>query len=257
MLRVALLLVVVLVAGLSQTPAPAQAPAPQSGYTLVGSFPHDSEAFTQGLEFKGTRFFETTGLEGRSSLRRVDLETGTVQQMVELGDEHFGEGMTIFDGRLFWITWQSETAFVYDPVTFERLRRYTYAGEGWGLTHNRRNLVMSNGSDKLVFRNPTTFKIRRRVNVHDNGEPVDNLNELEWVNGEVLANVWRTARIARIDPTDGRIVGWIDLDALRDAENAESPEADVLNGIAYMKKQDRLFVTGKFWRHVYEIELTD
>lgn len=255
MTRIALVIAAALVGGLTGF-APAQVQQ-GSGYVLVDSFPHDPEAFTQGLEFKGTRFFETTGLEGRSSLRKVDLQTGEVQRRTDLADEYFGEGMTIFDGRLFWITWTSEKAFVYDPQTFERLRRYTYSGEGWGLTHNRRNLIMSNGSDELVFRNPSTFKVRRRVKVHDGGEPIDRLNELEWVNGEILANVWRTALIARIDPSDGSVLGWINIDALRDAERAENTDSDVANGIAYMKTQDRLFVTGKFWSHVYEIELTD
>jgi glutamine cyclotransferase len=228
----------------------------QDGYELVATHPHDSEAFTQGLEFRGRRLFETTGLNGRSSLRRVELATGEVLRRKDLPERYFGEGMTIFDDRLYWLTWQSQVAFEFEPSTFKRVGRSVYGGEGWGLTHNGRRLIMSNGSNRLVFRHPRTFEVTRRVRVKNNGEPVDRLNELEWVSGEVLANVWQTARIARIDPSTGRVNGWINVQALWDREQTEG-DPDVPNGIAYMKEADRLFVTGKFWRHVYEIELTE
>ena len=234
--------------------APGQLPTQQGDYTVVASYPHDPEAFTQGLEFKGTRLFETTGLEGRSTLRRVALESGTVKRKVALSDEHFGEGMTIFGRRLFWITWQTHKAFVYEPRTFRRTTNFTYPGEGWGLTHNGRALVMSDGSSELVFRDPKDFSVRRRITVKDSGEPIDRLNELEWVEGEVFANVWQTNRIARIDPSSGNVTGWIDISALQETEEA-SGDPDVPNGIAYIKAEKRLFVTGKFWRRIYEIEL--
>lgn len=244
------------VALVMSAPAASQTPLQDDGYRLVASYPHDREAFTQGLEFRGRRLFESTGLEGHSTLRRVDLETGDVKRKAALSDEHFGEGMTIFDGRLVWLTWKSQKAFVYKPRTFERRGRFRYQGEGWGLTHNRRRLVMSNGSSELVFRSPRTFAVRKRIQITDGGSPIEDLNELEWFRGEILANVWQTDLIARIDPGTGKVVGWVDISALHEAEKAAG-DPDVANGIAYMRTEDRLFVTGKFWRHIYEIELTD
>ena len=226
--------------------------APTTEWVLVGTYPHDTGAFTQGLDFQNGRFYETTGTDP-ASLRRVDLLTGEVKKQVNLSDRYFGEGMTVKDGKLWWITWQTETGFVYDPGSFERRRTFHYRGEGWGLTHNRRRLIMSNGSDRLAFRDPETFKVTRRISVTDEGEPVTRLNELEWVEGEIFANVWMTDLIARIDPSTGNVTGWIDLGELKAAE----PEGDVTNGIAYMSTEDRLFVTGKNWSHVYEIALTD
>ena len=228
------------------------AAAPTTGYSVVRSFPHDPGAFTQGLDFYGGKLFETTG-QNPASLRRVRLRTGEVLREVRLNQErHFGEGMTIKNGKLYWITWKSERAFVYDPDTFQRLRSFRYRGEGWGLTHNRRRLIMSNGSDRIMFRDPKTFEIRRRIQVTDEGEPVDRLNELEWVRGEIFANIFTEDLIARIDPRTGDVTGWIDLTELRAGE----PDG-VTNGIAYKRKQDRLFVTGKNWANLYEIDLID
>lgn len=229
--------------------APAQ-PSPQPGYVVIDSFPHDPNAFTQGLDFDGPRLLETTGTPP-ASLRRVDLASGEVEKQVELPRRHFGEGMTVLGDRLWWITWRSEKAFVFDPVTFERRRSVDYTGEGWGLTNNRRRLIMSDGSDRLVFRNPRTFAITRSVRVTDDGVSVPSLNELEWVNGEIFANVWAGDMIARIDPANGEVVGWLDLSQLK----AQEPEGNETNGIAYMAGSDRLFVTGKNWSHLYEIEL--
>lgn len=226
-------------------------PTESSAYRLVATYPHDNAAFTQGLDFDGGRFLETTGLNGESTLRRVNLETGEVRKKVALADRHFGEGMTVIRNRLWWITWQSERAFVYDPDTFERRRSVSYQGEGWGLTHNGRRLIMSNGSDELVFRHPRTFDTTRRMRVRDGTTPITNLNELEWVEGEIFANIWMEDRIARIDPASGEVTGWIDISALK----AMEPDGNETNGIAYLKQGDRLFVTGKNWSHVYEIEL--
>lgn len=234
-------------------PAAAQEPV---GYVVVDSFPHDPEAFTQGLDFQGTRLFEGTGLEGSSELRRVDLESGDVVRRVSLADKHFGEGITVLDGKVYQITWQTGRAFVYDVRTFDRVKRFSYTGEGWGLTHNGRLLVMSDGTNIVRFRRPRDFSVKRRVNVTRDGEAVGGLNELEWINGEIFANVWPTDVVVRIDPSSGNVVGTLDLQALRQMEEAER-DVDVTNGIAYMPKSDRLFVTGKFWSHVYEIRLTD
>jgi glutamine cyclotransferase len=229
----------------------------EPGYVKVAEFPHDPGAYTQGLEFRGTELFEGTGLEGRSSLRRVDLETGEVLEQVDLKPDQFGEGITIFGGRIYQLTWQDEKCFVYDADTLERVRRFRYEGEGWGLTHNRRRLVMSDGSNVIRFRDPKTFAVVREIDVtRDDGEPVSLLNELEWVDGEIFANVWTTDEVVRIDPATGDVTGSLDLSALRQEEEMEG-DPEVTNGIAYMKVEDRLFVTGKLWSHIYEIELAD
>ncbi|HYP22742.1 MAG TPA: glutaminyl-peptide cyclotransferase [Actinomycetota bacterium] len=223
------------------------------GYVVVDEFPHDPEAYTQGLDFQGARLFEGTGLNGRSSLRRVDLETGEVLRQVALADRFFGEGITVLGKRIYQITWQNGRAFVYDKASFRRIRRFTYEGEGWGLTHDGRRLIMSNGSASIVFRDPKTFEVLDEIEVTDGGEPVSMLNELEWVEGEIFANVWQTDDVVRIDPATGEVTGRLDLGALKQ----QQPNGEVTNGVAYMESQDRLFVTGKLWDALYEIELTE
>jgi glutamine cyclotransferase len=240
----------------TEVPAPGGVEVQEPGYVQVARFPHDPGAFTQGLAFRGTKLFEGTGLKGRSSLRRVDLETGEVLRQVDLADKYFGEGIALFGGRVYQLTWQSGKCFVYDRKTFERVRRFTYDGEGWGLTHDGRRLIMSDGTDTIRFRDPATFEVVREIEVTDGGEPVVNLNELEWIDGEIFANVWLTDEVVRIDPASGEVVGRLDLTALHQQEEAEG-DPDVTNGIAYMKAEDRLFVTGKLWANVYEIELAD
>lgn len=225
------------------------------GYTVVAEWPHDPDAFTQGFSWESGKLYEGTGLEGESELRLVDLETGDILDSVALSDEYFGEGVGVIGDRIFQITWQEHTAFVYDADGFKRLRTHTYKGEGWGLTDHKGRLIMSNGTDTIRFRDPKTFKSLRRIKVTENGSPVTGLNELEWVKGEIWANVWPSNRIVRIDPGDGQVVGSLDLSALRQAEDAKG-QADVTNGIAYLRSQDRLFVTGKWWDTVYEIKVT-
>jgi glutamine cyclotransferase len=235
----------------------AQGPAatlPTYGYTIVHSYPHDRDAFTQGLEYVDGVLYESTGLHGRSSIRRVNLETGAVLQKREIPREHFGEGITLFKSELFQLTWQSGIGFVYDRSTFTPRRSFKYAGEGWGLTHNDRQLIMSDGTEFLRFLDPATFAEQRRVRVTGLGLPVKNLNELEYVKGEVFANVWMTDFIARIDPASGRVSAYIDLRGLMPARDVH-PDA-VLNGIAYDAAGDRLFVTGKLWPRLFEITLT-
>ena len=244
---------VIVIACLAALVAPGSA-APTTPWRLVATFPHDPGAFTQGLDFHDGRLFETTG-QNPASLRRVRLATGEVLKQTRLNqDRYFGEGMTVKNGKVWWITWQSERGFVYDPDTFERLGSFRYSGEGWGLTHNRWRLIMSDGSDRIVFRHPRTFQIRRTIHVTDEGTPVTRLNELEWVRGEIFANVFTQNVVARIDPRTGEVTGWIDLTELK---AAQGPNADVTNGIAYLKGSDRLFVTGKNWSQLYEIELLD
>ncbi len=226
---------------------------PVYAYRIVNTYPHDPDAFTQGLIFEGGVLYEGTGLRGRSSLRRVVLNTGEVLQRRELSDDYFGEGITLFGDRIIQLTWQSRIGFVYDKADFELLRSFTYPTEGWGVTHDGDRLIMSDGTSTLYFRDPETFEEVGRVNVRDSAGAVSRLNELEYVAGEVYANVWQTDRIARIEPRTGRVIGWIDLEGLLSVEDRQG--ADVLNGIAYDSEKKRLFVTGKLWPKLFEIEL--
>jgi glutamine cyclotransferase len=231
----------------------APSPAPTYGYQVVRSYPHDRGAFTQGLLVRNGFFYEGTGMNGRSGIRKVKIETGEVLQTRALGDEYFGEGITDWKGSLIQITWQSEIGFVYDINTFERTKTWTYTGEGWGLTHDDTRIIMSDGSSSLRFLDPVTLKETGRIAVRDARGPVQELNELEYIKGEIYANVWRTERIARISPKDGHVTGWIDLAGL--LSPPERAGSDVLNGIAYDAAADRLFVTGKWWPRVFEIRL--
>ena len=230
--------------------------APVYGYAVVRTYPHDREAFTQGLAFddQGT-LYESTGRHGQSSLRRVDLNSGTILQRHDLPSALFGEGITVFGNRIIQLTWQAGRAFVYDKASFDLLREFTYRTEGWGLTHDGQRLIMSDGTATLYFLHPDTFAETARLTVRDHRGPVIRLNELEYVGGEILANVWQTDRIARIDPRTGHVTGWIDLTGLLQPSDQRQP-VDVLNGIAYDARTDRLFVTGKWWPKLFEITLT-
>jgi len=231
--------------------------APRASYTVVRSYPHDHAAFTQGLEYMDGYFYEGTGLNGKSSIRKVKVETGEVVQRHDVSGEYFGEGITVWKSDLIELTWQSHVGFVYDRATFTQKRTFSYPGEGWGLTHDEATLIMSDGSAALRFLDPVTFAERRRVTVTDDGVPVTRLNELEYVKGEVYANVWQTNLIARIAPDSGRVLGWIDCTGLLSAtEAADVAQAGgLLNGIAYDAAHDRLFVTGKLWPKVFEIKI--
>ena len=241
------------------TPAAAVPAAPQAkpaiyGYRVVNTFPHDPKAYTQGLIFRDGFLYESTGLLGQSSLRKVKLETGEVLQQERVSEKYFAEGLTDWNGRLIQITWQTNVAFVYDLATFRLQTTFRYPGEGWGLTHDATRMILSDGTDTLRFLNPATFQELGRVAVRDGATAVKDLNELEFVRGEVFANVWHTNRIARIAPQTGRVTGWIDLTGLLPATYKLDPEA-VLNGIAYDAAADRLFVTGKLWPKLYEIRI--
>lgn len=232
---------------------PSAGTVPIQGYRIVRAYPHDPDAFTQGLQYVDGAFYEGTGLNGRSSVRKVRIETGEILRKRDLPEEHFGEGIAIFKSELFELTWQSRVAFVYDKVSFEPKRRLAYAGEGWGLTHDGHNLIMSDGTDELRVLDPSTFAERRRIRVTAAGAPVRRLNELEMVRGEIFANVWMTDYVARIDPSSGRVAAYVDLHGL--LSPAERARTDVLNGIAYDAEHDRLFVTGKLWPRVFEIKI--
>lgn len=246
---------VLLAAVLGLPVAQAASAIPVYGFEVVRSFPHDPNAFTQGLFYKGGVLYESTGLEGRSSVRKVRLETGEVLQQVQLPPELFGEGIVDWGPRLIGLTWQTQVGYVLDLENFSFVQRFGYAGEGWGLTRNNLELVMSDGTAELRFLDPNTLKEKRRLKVTADGRPVDQLNELEWVDGEVYANIWQTDRIARIDPKTGKVVGWIDLTGLLPARERVAGHTDVLNGIAYDATSRRLFVTGKFWPKLYQIRL--
>jgi len=234
-------------------------PAPTYGYRVIATYPHDPQAFTQGLVFYpgGTegQFYEGTGLWGRSSLRRVDLATGQVLQKRPLDSRYFGEGVTLWGDRLVQLTWQSQIGFVYDRATFRPLQQFSYPMEGWGLTHDGERLILSDGSDRLYFLDPQTFQVVDTRSVRDGSTPIVHLNELEYIQGEVWANVWLEDRIARIDPQTGQVRSWVDLTGLEPTRQS-NPDA-VLNGIAYDPQGDRLFVTGKLWPRLYQIEIQE
>jgi len=223
------------------------------GFRVIAAYPHDPDAYTQGLVIAGGRLYEGTGRYGASSIRRVDLATGRVEKIHAIGSEYFGEGIAILDGKLYELTWKSGLAFVYDLDTFNVVQTLQYPTEGWGLTHDGRNLILSDGSATLRFLDPATFKTVREITVRDGDRPIEKLNELEYIDGEIWSNVWYDDRIARISPADGRVLGWIDLAALY-PQSARGGD-DVLNGIAYDAAAKRIFVTGKDWPQLFEIEV--
>jgi len=245
-------------AATSPLPTPTTSPAasaPIYTYEVVNAYPHDPAAFTQGLfYFDDGVLYEGTGIRGRSTLRKVKLETGEVLQLYALPGHLFGEGITLYGEHIIQLTWQSHTGFVYDRATFDLLREFHYPGEGWGITHDGERLIVSDGTASLTFWDPESLEAIGQIEVHDVNGPVTRLNELEYVQGEIYANVWQTNRIARIDPTTGRVTGWIDLTGLLSLEGYDKP-VDVLNGIAYDAENDRLFVTGKLWPKLFEIRL--
>lgn len=231
------------------------APIPIYTYKIVHVYPHDPNAFTEGLFYQDGFLYESTGLLGRSSIRKVRLETGEVLQEKDLPPQYFGEGIVAWGRRLIQLTWKNQVGFVYNLKTFALEKRFEYSGEGWALTRNDRALIMSDGTPELRWLDPRTLRELRRTRVTAQGKPVERLNELEWVKGQILANIWQTDLIARIDPRTGDVVGWIDLSGLlSERERAES-HPDVLNGIAYDRGSDRLFVTGKLWPKLFEIRL--
>ena len=228
-----------------------QAPT-QYGYRIVKTYPHDRTAFTQGFEYRDGFFYEGTGMAGRSSVRKVELTSGRVVQNYDVPQPFFGEGITVLGQQIIELTWQTQTGFIYDKSSFRVLRSFNYPGEGWGLTNDGKQIYMSDGTAQIRVWDPATLKEVRRITVKDGARSITQLNELEWVKGEIFANVWQTDRIARISPADGRVLGWIDLSGI--LPKSERPDSDaVLNGIAYDPAGDRVFVTGKWWPLLFEI----
>jgi glutaminyl-peptide cyclotransferase len=232
----------------------AQGAAPIDSYRVVNAYPHDPAAYTQGLIYRDGFLYESTGLRGSSSLRKVRLETGEVVQQRRVDQAHFAEGLADWKDQLVQLTWQSNVAFVYDRTSFAPRRTFSYSGEGWGLTRDERRFILSDGTEQLRFFDPETFREIGRVTVTDAGKAIRDLNELEYIRGEVYANVWHTDRIARISPQTGGVTRWIDLRGLMSAGYRLDPEA-VLNGIAHDTTGDRLFVTGKLWPRLFEIQV--
>jgi glutamine cyclotransferase len=228
-------------------------PAPVQSYKVIATFPHDTTSFTQGLVFADGELYESTGLNGESTLRRVDLKTGRTLQRIDVPKQYFAEGLALVGDELLQLTWQHKLGFVYDRKTFKQKRTFTYNSEGWGIAYDGASrLVMSDGSDRLTFLDPKTLKPLKTMRVQDAGRPVPNLNELEWIENEVWANVWQTDRIARINPNTGDVNAWIDLSSLF-PRTQRMPPADELNGIAYDKATRRIFITGKKWPRLYQI----
>lgn len=224
------------------------------GLRVVSTVAHDPECYTQGLEFDGGRLFESSGLYGTSTIREVDPKSGEVLRRRRLAPHVFGEGITLLNGELFVLTWKENTAYVLEPDTFRPIRQHRYEGEGWGLTHNGAELIMSNGSGTLAFRDPKTFEVKRTVTVKDGSRAVEMLNELEHVDGMIFANIYLSDRVARIDPKSGKVTGWLDLSSLRRV--LPTPHrAEALNGIARHPVSGRLWVTGKLWPRMFEIEV--
>ena len=239
----------------AQTPSFAPV-APVRSFEVVAEYPHDPDAFTQGLTLVDGQLFEGTGMNGASELRLVDLQTGEVLQRRALDEKHFGEGITVLGDKIYQITWQTGTAFVYDRATFEQIGAFTYETQGWGLTHDGASLIMSDGSNQLYVRDPETFEVTKQIAVYDGETPVANLNELEYIDGVIWANVWRTNFIARIDPETGQVIDWLDLTALTERALASGRRIDVLNGIAWNPETGTVYVTGKLWPTLFEIRLT-
>lgn len=228
-------------------------PAPVQTYKVIATFPHDTTSFTQGLVFAGGQMYESTGLNGESTLRRVDVTTGKTLQRIDVPSQYFAEGLALVGDELLQLTWQHRLGFVYDRATFKQKRTFSYPTEGWGIAYDGTSqLVMSDGSDTLTFLDPKSFAVGKKLKVLDAGRPIANLNELEWIEGEIWANVWMTDRIARISPKTGEVNAWIDLSTLY-PRSQRLPPADELNGIAYDRATRRIFITGKKWPRLYQI----
>jgi glutamine cyclotransferase len=242
----------------AQSNAGSATPAPEEvsvyTYEVMNSYPHDAKAYTQGLLFHDGTLYESTGQYGESSLRKVELKKGKVKKKIDVSGQYFAEGMTILNGKIYQLTWQQGKGFIYDLKDFKLESEFAYDGEGWGLTTDGQSLILSDGTNQIRFIDPATFRVTKTISVLKDSQPLKDLNELEYIHGEIYANVWKTDRIARIDPKTGRILAWIDLSGLRPQETLSNSE-NVLNGIAYDTGHDRLYITGKRWPKLFEIRL--
>ncbi|WP_207494093.1 glutaminyl-peptide cyclotransferase [Aridibaculum aurantiacum] len=233
-------------------------PAPQNiQYNIVASYPHDTSSYTQGLIWLNNSLFEGTGIEGQSKLLKVDLQTGKAQQAVKLSDEDFGEGITILNDKIYQLTWMNNKVYVYDASSLKKIQEFKWEHQGWGITHNGTDLIISTGSNNLYFVDPATFQIKNVVGVFDNNGPVGNLNELEYIDGSVYSNVYTTDYIIKIDPSSGHVIGRMNLEGLlqKAGKTVEYGDGNVLNGIAYDKEKNSLYITGKKWPLLFELKL--
>ena len=233
----------------------AQSPVVQYTYDVVNVYPHDPTAFTEGLQYYKGDLYESTGLEGQSSMRRVELATGKVLQKTDVDPKYFGEGFVISGDKVIQLTYTTQIGFIYDLKTLSQTGTWNYQGEGWSLTTDGTNIIMSNGTERLKYLDPSTLSVVKTLDVQQSGLPVEYINELEYINGEIWANIWRTDSVIRIDPATGNIKGWIDLSGLLSPLERNSKNVDVLNGIAYDQEHDRIFVTGKNWPKLFEIKV--
>jgi glutamine cyclotransferase len=225
------------------------------GYKIVKTYPHDKNAFTQGFEFYNGYLYEGTGLYGRSSLRKIDLQTGRILKTINLDDKYFGEGITILNNKIYQLSWQNNTLFVYN-LEFDLIKKVNYSGEGWGLTNDGKNLIMSNGSEYIYYRDPKTFKITKKTEIVFANEPLKNINELEYINGFIYANIWGEDIIVQISPKSSEVIAYLDLKNILDKSKYDY-KINVLNGIAYLEDRDHLLITGKLWPKIFEIKITN
>lgn len=232
------------------------ADTPIYGYRIINTYPHSTDSFTQGLVFDEGRLYEGTGLNGQSAVKIVDLETGKTIKSHDIADKYFGEGITAVGNKIVQLTWRAGKGFVYDKKSLKLLKTFKYNTQGWGITYDGKYIVMSDGSDMLYFMDPRTFKIKGTLDVYNENGKVGKLNELEYIDGEIYANIWGTEKIARINPKTGQVTAWIDLSGLLSKEDKQN-RVDVLNGIAYDAENKRLFVTGKLWPKIFEIEVIE
>ena len=237
-----------------QNPSSAIEQVSSEKVVIVNSYPHDTSAFTQGLFFHEGSIYESTGLYKKSTLRKVNLNTGKVEQIHKLPDHYFGEGITLLNGKIYQLTWRSKTGLIYDAGSFEEVGKFKYPFDGWGITNNGKELIISNGSPFIYFYDPATFKQTRKIKVTDKGEQVNLINELEYIDGKIYANIWRSNKIISIDPMNGKVLKWYDLSVLHKHFDGNT-RIDVLNGIAYDVQTGRIFVTGKLWPKLFEIKL--
>jgi len=238
----------------SGSATPGLVKAAHYSYEVVNVYPHDPNAFTQGLSFRDGKLLESTGQEGESTLRSVDLESGQVLRKVDVADQYFAEGMTVLNGKIYQLTWQHHVGFIYDYQTFQQVGQFSYEGQGWGLTNDGQSLILSDGSNRLRFIDPSNFRVTRTIVVTDGGTAVNKLNELEFIQGEIYANIWHDNRIVTINPQSGAVTAWIDFSGLLKHSEAPDEEA-VLNGIALDESSGRVFVTGKLWPKLFEIRI--
>ena len=231
-----------------------KSPPEHLGYQIISTRPHDGTAYTQGLQLTGGRLFESTGQYGESTVREIEPASGKILRKRPLAKTVFGEGLTVIGQEMWVLTWKENTVYVLEPDTFKPIRSHTYKGEGWGLTSDGKQLIMSDGSSDLKFINPKDFTVQKTLEVKDGKRTVKNLNELEWIDGQIFANIYQTDKIARISPEDGQVTGWLDLAGLKN-QLTQPNHAEVLNGIAYDPKSGHLLVTGKYWPQMFEIKV--